>query len=224
VAFCGGVRGGAAFGVVTFLFTDIEGSTLTVAGCDDEAMAASDSLVVAADATGNPCALASALLAYGFAFRATDPARALDALRRARAIAQDTGTRWNESHLAVALSGLEADYGDPLAALDCFIVAIRNYHDSGNTTMIRSPLAVLSTFFDRLGHYEPAATIAGFAVNLLTPLFTEIDTAIAHLRAVLGDKTYESFARKGEAMTTSAIASYAYDQIDRARIELERQR
>jgi hypothetical protein len=135
-------------GVVTFLFTDIEGSTLTVAGCDDEAMAASDSLVVAADATGNPCALANALLAYGFAFRATDPARALDALRRSRAIAQDTGTRWNESHLAVVLSGLEADYGDPLAALDCFIVAIRNYHDSGNTTMIRSPLAVLSTFFD----------------------------------------------------------------------------
>jgi hypothetical protein len=60
---------------------------------------------------------------------------------------------WNESHLAVILSGLEAEYGDPLAALDCFTVAIRNYHNSGNTTMIRSPLAVLATYFARLGHY-----------------------------------------------------------------------
>ena len=66
-----------------------------------------------------------------------------------------------------------AEWGDPLAALDCFTVAIRNYHDSGNTPMIRSPLAVLAVFFDRLGHYEAAATISGFALNLLTPLFTE---------------------------------------------------
>ena len=44
-------------------------------------------------------------------------------------------------------------------------------------------------------------------------------TAITHLREVLGDKTYESLARKGEAMTTAAIVTYAYDQIDQARTE-----
>jgi hypothetical protein len=49
----------------------------------------------------------------------------------------------------------------------------------------------------------------------------EINTAIAHLRDVLGDQTYESLARKGETMTTAAIATYAYDQIDQARAELE---
>ena len=48
----------------------------------------------------------------------------------------------------------------------------------------------------------------------------EIDTAITHLRGVLGDETYESLARKGEAMTTAAMATYAYDQIDQARAEL----
>jgi hypothetical protein len=42
----------------------------------------------------------------------------------------------------------------------------------------------------------------------------EITTAIAHLRGVLGDQTCESLARKGEAMTTAAMATYAYDQID----------
>jgi hypothetical protein len=45
--------------------------------------------------------------------------------------------------------------------------------------------------------------------------------AIAHLREVLGDQTYESLARNGEKMTTAALAAYAYDQIDQARTELK---
>jgi hypothetical protein len=44
---------------------------------------------------------------------------------------------------------------------------------------------------------------------------------IAHLRDVLGDQTYESRARKGERMTTAAMATYAYDQIDQARAVLK---
>ena len=48
----------------------------------------------------------------------------------------------------------------------------------------------------------------------------EINTAITHLREALGDQTYESLARKGETMTTTAVATYAYDQIDQARTEL----
>ena len=38
---------------------------------------------------------------------------------------------------------------------------------------------------------------------------------------VLGDQTYESLARKGEAMTTASMVAYAYDQIDQARTELK---
>jgi hypothetical protein len=47
-----------------------------------------------------------------------------------------------------------------------------------------------------------------------------ITTAITHLRDVLGDQTYESLARKGETMTTAEMATYAYDQIDQDRAEL----
>ena len=137
---------------------------LTVAGSADEAMAAAKGLIDAAEATRNPYVLSFALLAYGLAFRDADPDRALEALRRGLVIAQDSGNRVNESHLAAALARLEAEYGDPMAAFDYFTLAIRNYHDAGNTTMIRTPLAVLAAFFDRLGRYEPAATIAGFAV------------------------------------------------------------
>ena len=52
------------------------------------------------------------------------------------------------------------------------------------------------------------------------PPFPEINTAIAHLREVLGDRTYESLARQGETMTTAAMVTYAYDQIEQARAEL----
>ena len=48
----------------------------------------------------------------------------------------------------------------------------------------------------------------------------ELNTAIAHLRDALGDQTYEPLARKGETTTTAAMATYAYDQIDQARTEL----
>jgi hypothetical protein len=48
-----------------------------------------------------------------------------------------------------------------------------------------------------------------------------VDTAITHLRDVLGDQTYESLAHDGQTMTTAAMAAYAYDQIDQARTELD---
>src|SRR5262245_5610922 len=78
-----------------------------------------------------------------------------------------------------------------------------NNHNSGNTAIFRGALALLATFVDRLGRYEPAATIVGFGVNpLVTASNPEITAMIARLRDVLGVQTYESLARKGETMTT----------------------
>ncbi|MDT5256466.1 MAG: hypothetical protein QOD10_1546, partial [Mycobacterium sp.] len=194
---------------------------LTTAGCPDEAMAAADGLIEAAETTGNPYALSLALLAYGLAFRDADPVRSLAALRRGLVIAQDSGNRFSETSLAFMLSGLETEHGDRMAALDYLTVAIRNHYESGNTGMMHIPLALLAAFLDRLGRYEAAATVARFA---LTPLSAagvpEITTAIAHLRDVLGDQTYESLARKGETMTTDEMVTYAYAQIEKARAEL----
>jgi hypothetical protein len=137
-------------------------------------------------------------------------------------IAQDSGNRYTESLLAAIVCRVEAEHGDPLAALDYVTLTIRTFHDAGNTTLMRSPLAILAAVLDRLGRYEPAATIAGYALSPLTGrAVPEITTAITHLRDVLGDQTYESLARKGETMTTAAMATYAYDQIDQARAELE---
>jgi hypothetical protein len=183
-------------------------------------MTAADGLIEAAEATRNPWAISFVLAAYAIAFGDAYPDRALDA---------SAGAWWSLKKAATASSNpnwrrstCRASRGDLLFAFDHFSLAIRNMHDSANTTTIRSPLALLATVLDRLGRYESAATIAGFASGPLTEMaYPEMITAIAHLRDVLDDQTYESLAREGETMSTSAMATYAYDQIDQARAELD---
>ncbi|MGA9675804.1 MAG: adenylate/guanylate cyclase domain-containing protein, partial [Mycobacterium sp.] len=194
---------------------------LAMAGSGGEPMDSADGLIEAAEATGNPLFLTLALTAYGIAFRDADPVGALNALGRGLVITQDSGNRNNASGLAVYLARLEPEHGGTVSAFDHLTLAIRNYHNAGDTTTIRIPLAILAAIFDRLGRNEPAATIAGFALSPIAATgVPEITTAITHRREVLGDQTYESLARKGEPMTTAAMATYAYDQIDQARTEL----
>jgi predicted ATPase/class 3 adenylate cyclase len=195
---------------------------LSFAGSGGEAMDCADGLIEAAEATGNPVFLSFALAAYGAAFRDADPVGALNAHRRGLMIAQDNGNRADASVQANGLARLEAQRGDTASAFDHLTLAIRNYHNAGDTTTLRVPLAILAVLFDRLGRYEPAATIAGFALSPMAATgVPEITTAITHLRDVLCEATYESLAHKGETMTTAAMVTYAYDQIDQARTELE---
>jgi predicted ATPase len=193
---------------------------LTFADAHDEALAASEGLPAAADDTGNPNVAAFALLAYGFARRDADPAAAYAVVQRGLTIAQDSGNRWAESICAGVLSRWVVAHGDPTEAFDYLTLAIRRYYDSGNVALLRSPLAALAAYLDRLGHHEPAATISGFAVTPFTrTVRPEITTAITHLREVLGDEAYESFARAGLDMTNARMATYALDQIDHARAD-----
>jgi predicted ATPase/class 3 adenylate cyclase len=195
---------------------------LAVTGSTDEATLAADGLIEAAEATGNPWVLAYTLFAWGYAFRGIDSGRVLEALRRGVRIAQDSGNRFFETQFSYWLCGLEAEHGDPVAALKHLAVAIRHNHESGNLGMLQNPLAILAALLDRFGRYESAATIAGFAAlnPIATATMPELGVAIRHLRAVLGDQIYELRAREGTTMTTAAITTYAYDQIDQTRTEL----
>jgi predicted ATPase len=197
-------------------------AALVMAGSGEEAMDYADGLIEAGEATGNPCLLAWALAGCGLAFRGADSVAALNALGRGLVIAQDSGNRAVASALAPFLARFEAEEGGTVSAFDHLTLTIRSYHNSGNSAAIRVPLAILAAHFDRLGRYEPAATIAGFALSPFSAAAVpEFHAAITHLRDVLGEATYESLARKGETMTTAAMATYAYDQIDQARTELE---
>jgi hypothetical protein len=188
---------------------------------DEEAVAAAEDLLIAANATDNPQVASFALLAYGFVRRSTDPVDAYHVLRRGLKIAQDSGNLWVETQIAINLSRLAATDGDPMDAFDFLTLAIRHYHYTGNVSLMHQPLAAVAALLDRLGHHEPAATISGFAATLLARMtLPEIKTTITHLREALGDQVYESLARAGQSMTNAAMAAYALDQIDQARAEL----
>src|ERR1700739_3494333 len=77
--------------------------------------------------------LSLALTAYGMAFRDADPVGALNALGRGLVIAQDSGNRAAASVLANRLALLEAEHGDTVAAFDHLTLAIRIFHNAGNT-------------------------------------------------------------------------------------------
>lgn len=193
---------------------------LWFAGAYAEAMAACHGLLGAVDALDNPHMISYALAAYGIAYLGTDPVAAYDVLRRALKISQDSGNRRDESIAAVHLAQLAAAHGDPTNAFEFLTLAIRNCYNSGSFSIMRAPLAILAALLDRLGHHEPAATIAEFAADPFTRIaYSEISTAIRHLREALGDQTYESLAAAGEHMTDAAMATYALDQIERARAQ-----
>lgn len=109
------------------------------------------------------------------------------------------GVRANESILAMTLGRVEAEHGDPLAALDCIALAIHNYRDSGNIAVIGVPFANLAVLLDRHGGYDEAATLLGFAYTPMTVVTVpEIEATVAHLRHMLGDEPYEERVAQGD--------------------------
>jgi predicted ATPase len=194
---------------------------LEFAGAHEEAVALSEELFHAFDDITNPALQCAVLMDYGYTHGKTEPAGAYDALRRALAIAQSNGDRQLESSVALNLSSVAANYADPKDALEFVALAIRTYCESGSFGLVSGPMGILVALLDRLGHYEPAATISEF---FMTPVsqatYPEITTAVMHLRDVLGDATYESLAQTGARMTDSAKAQYALEQVDQVRAEL----
>ncbi len=201
--------------------------SLANAGRADEARSLATGMIEAAEATHNPYVISFALLCYGMAWSVEDPHRALDALWRGVAIAQESDNRANESllamTLAMTLNRVEMQASQSSVALDNIRLALRNYYDSANIALTRSALGILATFLDRHGNHESAAIIAGFACVSPTPAPTvpEFGTAITHLRDVLGDQVYTTLFRKGEALTMAGAVAYAYGVIDAVRADFE---
>ena len=163
-----------------------------------------------------------ALLAHGLAYHDADPVAAYDALRRApdgrrgeRQPADGIGVR---SRAAVMARGYR---NDPIHFFEYLTVAIHHYDDSGNVANLRNPLAIFAALLDRLGHHEQAATISGFAASAFT-LASSHNSAQRSPISAMSSVTSLRIARpQGRAMTTAAMATYAYDQIDQARAEFE---
>ncbi|MGA5465820.1 ATP-binding protein [Mycobacterium sp. NPDC050041] len=192
-------------------------------GTVEEATAATEGLLETAEGTGNPHMMSFALFAYGRAFRSVDHIRALDAMRRGLTIARESGNRTNESHLAVNMAIVEATHGDTMTALDHVAMAIGNQGDAANRIVASRRLAILAYLFDRIGRYEPAARLAGFAASpFATAVFPEIQDALEHLQEALGETRYASLAHAGATTSTNEMVNFAHEQIDQVRSALTR--
>jgi predicted ATPase len=191
-------------------------------GEGDEAMAASQGLLAAADAARSPSTACFALLAHGLGYYEADPAAAYNALRRSLTIAQESGNRQMESASASTVLLVAITYRDPIECFETLQVLIGRYYEVGNMALLQNPLAILVSMLDGLGHHEQSAIISGFAASLFSlASYPQLNTAIAHLRDLFGDETYEALARTGETMTTADMVAYAYDQIDQAQTKLK---
>ena len=191
-------------------------------GEGDEAKVASRGLVAEADTTENPNRACFALVAYGVANHDADPVAAYDALRRALTVAKESGNRQMESAAAVTMCMFASTDRDPIDFFQNLTAAIRHYYDAGNVANLCNALAILAAILERLGRHEQAATISGFAAtDFARAGYRQLNAAIDHLHDALGEATYESLARKGKTMTTAAMVTYAYDQMEHARAELK---
>ena len=195
---------------------------MTMAGSREAAMAAAKGLIEAAEATGNPHVLAFTLLAYGMAHCDADPLGARDAMRRGLAIAQDSGNRYDESHLANVWADSRPDTATRWTR------SITSLWRSAITaTLATPPLSAspwrcsrpCSTGSDATNLRPPSPVSRSVpSRHRASPSSTPRSPTCAMSSAT---QTYESLARKGETMTTAAMVTYAYDQIDQARTELE---
>jgi tetratricopeptide (TPR) repeat protein len=216
-------RGRDKYGLAEAFFA----TALTWSDRTEEALSVAPRLIELADTTTNPFVASYALMTYGMVCSADDPLRALDALRRGLKIAKDTGNRSSETYLAMTLAmtlnRIEGEAPDRLSPLDYISSAIGNYHDSGNITQLRASLGLLATFLDHRGRAKSAATLAGFAGVLPTaaPSVPEFAATLAHLRDVLGEQTYATSAHDGTEMSMATAVTFAYDEIDRVRHELD---
>jgi predicted ATPase/class 3 adenylate cyclase len=194
--------------------------TLARTGALAEALDISEDLRHAERVTDNPALICWALIGYGFIRLDADPVSALEAHRLGARVARETGNRLLETYHTGNVSRLAARQNDSPEALDLFTETIRNYLNSGNYFMLPQPIGVLAHYFDRIGYHDAAATLSGFATtSYATSYFPEIEATIAHLREVLGERQFRALAARGAAMTNTAIAKYAFEQIDKVRAE-----
>ena len=197
---------------------------LALAGAQDEAIGPHGRSRRTAESTHNPYSLAQALLAVGLAYRYTDPPTALAALRRALEIAQASGNRFNESHIAVVAvprSKRNTAPQKPRSTTSRWRSATTSTRETSRRRAVRWPSSPACwTGSATMSRRPPSPTSP---TNPLTRMaFPEITTTIAHLREVLGDDRYESLAQVGQAMTNAAMANYAFEQIDLARARAQR--
>jgi hypothetical protein len=174
-----------------------------------------------AEATRSPFMISGVLQPISMALFDRDPETALDASRR---VAEEN-TRIGQvpGHANSLLARVEAAHGEPGAALEACHHALSAYAASGDRAAATTPLSVLATLLHRFGLDDAAAVIVGCCEPAMLQMYPEVAASSEHLRATLGDDSFEEFASRGRAMESAEVFRYALAQVEEAREALSDQ-
>ncbi len=204
---------GRAYGIAAY----IDG--LQSSGLVDEALLLTDSALDAARELGNPYWLAYTLWIVGLAHSKVNPSQALRTWDEAVAHVVEHDVRFFEGFLSRDAALLHTSDGQLETALSLFGTSIGAFTRSGATAQLVISLASLTALFERLDR-------PGVARALLSAMAREegsthhvagLTDLAQRLEARLGQEAAERFRAVGAAMDIRDTASYALNQIDRAR-------
>jgi hypothetical protein len=115
-------------------------------------------------------------------------------------------------------AGLQALHADPSQALALFDAALDSFQRAGNAAGLGGALAYLAVCFDRFNQPDVAATLYGASTHHRGSQYVvELPAVVDHLRAVLGDATFDQSAASGAAMDLADAVGYARHLLDLAR-------
>lgn len=202
-----------AYGIASY----VDG--LQSSGRVDEALALAEDAVAAARKVGNPYWISYALWIVGLAFSKADAQRALAAWDEGVAFVREHRVEFFEGFLARDAARLHTSDGEPETALVLFSDAITAFHRAGNVPQLIITIASVPALFERVDHPEPAATLLAAMAREPSgarhvPGLSDLDTRLTRR---LGTKRAQEVARSGAAMDLNAAASYARQQIEKAR-------
>ncbi|HEY0520033.1 MAG TPA: response regulator transcription factor, partial [Ilumatobacteraceae bacterium] len=198
---------------------------LQSAGRVDEALELTDSAVASARELGNPYWISYTLWIVGLALSKVDTKRALLAWDEGAEFVGEHRVRFFEGFIGRDAARLHTAEGEPEAALALFGPAIEAFNQAGNVPQLIITLASVPALFERVGRLDEAATLLG-ALSRESSSLHHVPELVAlreRLASQLGEGRSAELAVVGAMLDLNEAATYARDQIERARAALTRQ-
>jgi tetratricopeptide (TPR) repeat protein len=178
-----------------------------------------DTVLRAVRPIGSPTSTAFALYSLAYALQDDDPTRAVACLREGIDICDRLLGNQMTGLCMMLISRVEANYEDPIAAVESSRAAVRHFAEVGSRISTAFTLKISATAFRRAGHPDVAAILLGWVdhqpwVGAGGEEEEMYERQQAETRDELGPEEYDALAARGAAMSYDEIVGYALQQAD----------
>jgi hypothetical protein len=182
-----------------------------------------------AEVSGSATAIAQARYAAGLALESAAPDDARALLTESAEAARTVRNRWVEAFALTEVRWLEAQRGDPLAALGGFSSVVETWYRAGDWANQWLSLRHVCGILAQVGEHRSAAVLygaiagAGAAIALpFEPSDAErLGGLVDELRAILGAAEFAAAVREGAARRDVELVQFVQDEIRRLTAEVD---